>query len=102
MHSSTDHDSRDNGSLTVPYPDGSTPVFVLREGQNQPKGHLPVSDLLLGQESSLTQSRFLAWILVLTVEHWQMPGVRCPTCRARGIEQWVLPGKKCPRCSTPC
>ena len=31
-----------------------------------------------------------------------MPGVKCPTCAARGIEQWVLPGKHCPRCSTAC
>ena len=31
-----------------------------------------------------------------------MPGVKCPTCAARGIEQWVIPGKYCPRCSTAC
>ncbi|KAL9580342.1 MAG: hypothetical protein Q9212_004553 [Teloschistes hypoglaucus] len=61
-------DSRDAPDMPLPLPlfEGNTPVFSIREGQHRPQGHLP------------------------------MPGVRCPTCKARGIEQWVLPGKRCP------
>ena len=32
----------------------------------------------------------------------KMPGVKCPTCAARGIESWVLSGKNCPKCGHPC
>lgn len=31
-----------------------------------------------------------------------MPGVKCPTCAAKGQEVWVIPGKSCHVCHTPC
>lgn len=49
MHSSTGHDSRDNSPPTLPFSDSDTPVFVLKDGHDQPKGHLPVSDLYLDE-----------------------------------------------------
>ena len=38
----------------------------------------------------------------IIIHELPMPGVKCPTCAARGLEQWVIPGKHCPRCSTAC
>jgi len=31
-----------------------------------------------------------------------LPGVKCPTCEAKGITQWVIRGKVCPKCGTEC
>ncbi|CCD34774.1 hypothetical protein BofuT4_P099630.1 [Botrytis cinerea T4] len=31
-----------------------------------------------------------------------MPGVRCPTCLAKGEEVWVIPGRACGACGTGC
>ncbi|KAG4026381.1 hypothetical protein MFRU_041g00260 [Monilinia fructicola] len=31
-----------------------------------------------------------------------MPGVRCPTCLAKGREVWVIPGRACGACGTGC
>ncbi|QSZ37427.1 hypothetical protein DSL72_009525 [Monilinia vaccinii-corymbosi] len=31
-----------------------------------------------------------------------MPGVRCPTCLAKGQEVWVIPGRACGACGTGC
>ncbi|KAK0710145.1 hypothetical protein B0T26DRAFT_755255 [Lasiosphaeria miniovina] len=30
-----------------------------------------------------------------------LPGVRCPTCAAKGEEVWVIPGRACGYCRTP-
>ncbi|KAK0666305.1 hypothetical protein QBC41DRAFT_230773 [Cercophora samala] len=30
------------------------------------------------------------------------PGVRCPTCAAKGVETWVIEGRACGTCGTPC
>ncbi|KAK0729743.1 hypothetical protein B0H67DRAFT_473902 [Lasiosphaeris hirsuta] len=38
----------------------------------------------------------------LTTICLQLPGVRCPTCAAKGNEVWVIPGRACGDCGTAC
>jgi len=45
---------------------------------------------------------FGGYSLEMPIKDMPIPGVRCPTCAAKGQEVWVIPGKACGYCGTAC